>query len=61
MDCRVRLLREAPYSQREAEAAIGLGVDNGPVRTPAADTADETMPDTEKEMEVEHERVYVVE
>lgn len=26
---RVRLLKETPYSQKEAEAAVGLGTDNG--------------------------------
>ncbi|KAI9787731.1 MAG: Bud site selection protein 20 [Geoglossum umbratile] len=49
---RVRLLREAPYSQREAEAAVGLGVDNGLVTKAAVDTADEAMPDAGREMEV---------
>jgi bud site selection protein 20 len=27
--CRVRALREEPYSQKEAEAAAGLTTDNG--------------------------------
>jgi bud site selection protein 20 len=26
---RVRALRDEPYSQKEAEAAVGLGTDNG--------------------------------
>ncbi|KAI9773454.1 MAG: Bud site selection protein 20 [Geoglossum simile] len=54
---RVRLLREAPYSQREAEAAIGLGVDNGPTRKAAVDPADEIPLDIERDVEVEPERV----
>lgn len=29
---RLRALRQQPYTQREAEAAIGLGTDNGPKR-----------------------------
>lgn len=27
---RLRLLKEEPYTQKEAEAAVGLGTDNGP-------------------------------
>lgn len=27
--CRVRILREETYTQKDAEAAVGLGVDNG--------------------------------
>ena len=34
---RVRLLKETPYSQREAEAARGLGVDNGAAGTKTAE------------------------
>ncbi|KAH0544002.1 hypothetical protein FGG08_001769 [Glutinoglossum americanum] len=53
---RVRLLREEPYSQREAEAAVGLGVDNGPVKEAVVDTMiNEEVPSVEKEMEVELE------
>lgn len=29
MVTRIRLLREEPYSQKEAEAAVGLRTDNG--------------------------------
>ncbi|KAH0565649.1 hypothetical protein GP486_000959 [Trichoglossum hirsutum] len=57
---RVRLLREKPYSQREAEAAIGLGVDNGRVKE--SKSAVEAMVDDEAlatggGMEVEHGRL----
>lgn len=27
--CRIRLLQEEPYNQKAAEAAVGLGTDNG--------------------------------
>ena len=27
--CRIRALREEPYTQEEADAAAGLGTDNG--------------------------------
>ena len=37
---RVRLLKETPYSHREAEAARGLGVDNGAA---GAKTAEEVL------------------
>jgi bud site selection protein 20 len=30
---RVKALKDEPYSQKEAEAAIGLRTDNGPPRT----------------------------
>ena len=29
MVCRVRLLKGQPYTQKEADAAVGLGTDNG--------------------------------
>lgn len=29
LDGRVRLLREEPHTQKAAEAAVGLGIDNG--------------------------------
>lgn len=29
LDCRLRLLREEPHTQKAAEAAVGLGTDNG--------------------------------
>ena len=29
MCCRVKTLQEQPYSQKEAEAAVGLWTDNG--------------------------------
>lgn len=35
-DLRLRLLREEPHSQKAAEAAVGLGTDNG-VRTEKGD------------------------
>ena len=39
-DCnRLRALKEEPYSQKEAEAAIGLGTDNG-VRSSAESQMD---------------------
>lgn len=31
---RLRALRQEPYTQKEAEAAIGLGTNNGPKRQP---------------------------
>ena len=55
------MLREAPYSQREAEAAVGLRVDNGPARKSAVDTAGVMQPDMGRDMEVEPERVDGVE
>ena len=36
---RTRLLREKPYSQREAEEAAGLGLDNGRKQHDEADAA----------------------
>ena len=30
MNCRVKALKEEPYTQKEAEAAVGLRTDNGP-------------------------------
>lgn len=30
---RVKALKDEPYSQKEAEAAVGLRTDNGPPRT----------------------------
>ncbi|OBT59023.1 hypothetical protein VE04_00405 [Pseudogymnoascus sp. 24MN13] len=30
---RVKALKDEPYSQKEAEAAVGLRTDNGPLRT----------------------------
>ena len=32
-DCRLRALRDEPYTQKEAEAAIGLMTDNGPQKS----------------------------
>ena len=29
LNCRLRLLREEPHTQKTAEAAVGLGTDNG--------------------------------
>ncbi len=43
---RLKALRDEPYTQKEAEAAIGLRTDNGP-RQEAA----EKMQDVEVEME----------
>ncbi|ORY15829.1 hypothetical protein BCR34DRAFT_558138 [Clohesyomyces aquaticus] len=37
---RVKKLREEPYSQKEAEAAIGLGTDNGKRTTTLMDVDD---------------------
>ncbi|KAI9752684.1 MAG: hypothetical protein M4579_005522 [Chaenotheca gracillima] len=50
---RVRMLRAEPYSQQEAEAAVGLGVDNRQrtVRQPEAPAEDAA--DVPQEMEVE--------
>lgn len=41
---RVRLLKEDPYSQKEAEISIGLATDNGRRQHTAMDT-DEVVPD----------------
>ncbi|KAI9822891.1 MAG: Bud site selection protein 20 [Thelocarpon impressellum] len=51
---RVRLLREEPYTQKEAEAAVGLGTDNGRRARPAgaAGRADEGATNTDNQMEV---------
>ncbi|KAJ5707740.1 C2H2 finger domain protein [Penicillium malachiteum] len=38
---RVRLLKEEPHSQKLAEAAIGLGVDNFNILKPSEDNVDE--------------------
>lgn len=43
---RVKALKEEPYSQKEAEAAIGLRTDNGPRQAAKNNTKD-----TEIEME----------
>ncbi|KAL3418025.1 C2H2 finger domain-containing protein [Phlyctema vagabunda] len=43
---RVKALKEGPYTQKDAEAAIGLRTDNGPRAA-----ARENMQDTEVEME----------
>lgn len=43
---RVKALKDAPYTQKEAEAAIGLRTDNGPRQT-----AKENAQDVEVEME----------
>ena len=29
LNCRLRILREEPHTQKTAEAAVGLGTDNG--------------------------------
>jgi bud site selection protein 20 len=42
----VKALKEEPYTQKEAEAAIGLRTDNGPRQT-----AKENTQDVEVEME----------
>ena len=34
--CRCRMLKEEPYTQKEAEAAVGIRTDNG-TRPPAAE------------------------
>lgn len=36
--CRLRLLKEEPHSQKLAEAAVGLGTDNG--KRPEEDIAE---------------------
>lgn len=43
---RVKALKDEPYTQKEAEAAIGLRTDNGPKQA-----AKEKTQDTEVEME----------
>jgi bud site selection protein 20 len=43
---RVKALKEGPYTQKEAEAAIGLRTDNGPKMN-----AKENVKDVEVEME----------
>jgi bud site selection protein 20 len=43
---RVKALKEEPYTQKEAEAAVGLRTDNGPRMA-----AKENMKDMEVEME----------
>ncbi|KAI9827633.1 MAG: hypothetical protein M1819_006922 [Sarea resinae] len=49
---RIRMLREEPYSQKEAEAAVGLRTDNG-TRLTAAKSGDGTELVKEVEMETE--------
>lgn len=44
MNGRVRQLRDDPYTQKSAEAAVGLTTDNGKSQTMAVDTEEE-MPD----------------
>ncbi|KAI9844459.1 MAG: Bud site selection protein 20 [Sclerophora amabilis] len=50
---RVRLLREEPYSQKEAEAAIGLGTDNRQRTIPQPLTAKDATASPEKSMEID--------
>ena len=38
---RIRFLREKPYSQKEAEAAVGLTTDNGPKKELAVEGSEE--------------------
>jgi bud site selection protein 20 len=44
--CSVKALKEEPYTQKEAEAAVGLRTDNGPRMA-----AKENVKDMEVEME----------
>jgi bud site selection protein 20 len=44
--CRVKALKDEPYTQKEAEAAIGLRTDNGPRQA-----AKDCTQDVEVEME----------
>lgn len=40
---RVKALKEEPYSQKEAEAAVGLRTDNGPLRASKPQTIEVEM------------------
>jgi len=40
---RLKALKDEPYSQREAEAAIGLRTDNGPRQNAKGNTKDEEV------------------
>ncbi|KAK5151733.1 hypothetical protein BJ546DRAFT_970247 [Cryomyces antarcticus] len=44
---RVRQLREEPYTQKEAEAAVGLGTDNGKRAASAMEVVEEPAAGTE--------------
>lgn len=41
ISCRLRTLREEPYTQKEAEAAAGLRTDNGATKTLTAQESEE--------------------
>ena len=50
---RMRALRVEPYSQKEADAAVGLSTDNGPVRKEDLPELDDSKSTAEQSMDLE--------
>lgn len=58
MVCRIRALRAEPYTQKEAEAAVALGTDNGK-REAVEDESMEDISAPDNIMAVEEDRLII--